>query len=290
MSSAIWWQAARPRTLVAGIVPVAVGSALALRDGAFQPVAAAMALLGALLIQIGTNLANDYFDFVRGADSSDRLGPVRVTQAGLLAPAKVKAGALVCFALAITVGSYLVFAGGWPMLVIGLCSVTAGYAYTGGPYPLAYHGLGDLFVFVFFGGVAVGGTYFLQAHALTSTAVLAAIPVGALGVALLAVNNVRDQPTDARAGKRTLVVRLGTGFGRAEWAVMVAAAFSTPIALWLTGKAGPWVLLCLLALPLAAAPFRLVRRESGPVLNQALAGTARLQLVFGLLFAVGLAR
>ncbi len=290
MTSAIWWQAARPKTLVAGIVPVAVGSALALRDGAFLPFAAAMALLGALLIQIGTNLTNDYFDFVRGADTADRLGPARVTQQGLLAPKAVKAGALGCFALAVAVGVYLVFVGGWPILVIGIASVLAGYAYTGGPFPLGYHGLGDLFVLVFFGLVAVGGTYFLQAQEITATALIAAIPVGALGVALLAVNNVRDAATDARAGKRTLVVRFGTGFGRAEWVAMVAVAFAIPIALWLTGAASVAVLLPLLALPLAVAPFRLVRHQTGAVLNTALAATARLQLVFGLLFAVGLAR
>ena len=286
----IWWQAARPKTLVAGVVPVAVGSALALRDGAFLPLAAGMALLGALLIQIGTNLTNDYFDFVRGADTADRLGPARVTQQGLLKPRSVRAGAFVCFALAVMVGLYLVAVGGWPILVIGLASVLAGYAYTGGPYPLGYHGLGDVFVLVFFGLVAVGGTYFLQAQALTPTALMAAIPVGALGVALLAVNNVRDAATDARAGKRTLVVRFGTGFGRAEWVAMVALAFATPVVLWATGTVGAAVLLPLLAFPLVVTPFRLVRNQTGVVLNTALAATARLQLVFGLLFAVGLAR
>ncbi len=290
MSFPIWWQAARPKTLVAGVVPVAVGSALALRDGSFLPLAAGMALLGALLIQIGTNLTNDYFDFIRGADTADRLGPARVTQQGLLKPGAVKAGAFICFALAVVVGIYLVTVGGWPILVIGLASVFAGYAYTGGPFPLGYHGLGDVFVLVFFGLVAVGGTYFLQAHALTSTALMAAIPVGTLGVALLAVNNVRDAATDARAGKRTLVVRFGTGFGRAEWVAMVALAFAMPIALWATGSASSAVLLPLLALPLVVAPFRLVRNQNGVVLNTALAATARLQLVFGLLFAVGLAR
>ena len=290
MKSAIWWQAARPKTLVAGIVPVAVGSALALRDGAFHPIAAGMALLGALLIQIGTNLTNDYFDFIRGADTADRLGPARVTQQGLLPPRAVKMAAYLCFSLAVVVGAYLVAVGGWPILVIGLASVLAGYSYTGGPFPLGYHGLGDLFVLVFFGLVAVGGTYFLQTHALTPTALMAAIPVGALGVALLAVNNVRDAATDARAGKRTLVVRFGTAFGRGEWVAMVALAFATPIVLWASGTVGVAVLLPLAALPLVVAPFRLVRNQSGPVLNLALAATARLQLVFGLLFAVGLAR
>ncbi len=290
MSSAIWWQAARPKTLVAGVVPVAVGSALALRDGAFLPIAAGMALLGALLIQIGTNLTNDYFDFMRGADTADRLGPARVTQQGLLPPHAVKTGAFVCFALAVVVGLYLVSVGGWPILVVGIASVIAGYAYTGGPYPLGYNGLGDVFVLVFFGLVAVGGTYFLQAHAITPIALLAGIPVGTLGVALLAVNNVRDAATDARAGKKTLVVRFGTGFGRAEWVAMVVAAFAIPVALFAAGQASVAVLLPLLALPLVVAPFKLVRNQSGAVLNNALAATARLQLVFGLLFAVGLAR
>ncbi len=289
MTVSVWIQATRPKTLVAGVVPVAVGSALAFRDGALQPVAAAMALLGALLIQIGTNLTNDYYDFVRGADTGERLGPVRVTQAGLLAPAAVKAGAFTCFALAMGVGVYLVAIGGWPILAIGLCSVLAGYAYTGGPYPLGYHGLGDAFVFVFFGLVAVGGTYFLQAQAITPTALIAAVPVGLLGVALLAVNNVRDFPTDQRAGKRTLVVRFGTAFGRAEWVVAVAIAFATPVALFVAGLAGPAVLLPLVALPLALGPYRTVRTQDGAVLNGALAATAKLQLVFGLLFAVGLA-
>jgi 1,4-dihydroxy-2-naphthoate octaprenyltransferase len=284
----VWVQATRPKTLVAGVVPVAVGSALAFRDGALQPVAAAMALLGALLIQIGTNLTNDYYDFVRGADTGERLGPVRVTQAGLLAPAAVRAGAFTCFALAMGVGVYLVVLGGWPILATGLCSVLAGYAYTGGPYPLGYHGLGDVFVFVFFGLVAVGGTYFLQAHAITPVALLAAVPVGLLGVALLAVNNVRDAHTDGKVGKRTLVVRFGDRFGRAQWLVAVAASFATPVVLFAAGLAGPAVLLPLVALPLAIGPWKLVRSESGAVLNGALAATAKLQLVFGLLFAVGL--
>ena len=290
MSLAIWCQAARPRTLVAAVVPVAVGSALAFHDGAFRPVLAFLALLGALAIQIGTNLANDVYDFIRGADTADRLGPARVSQQGLLEPKAVRAAAFGCFGVAIAVGAWLVCAGGWPILLIGISSVLAGYAYTGGPYPLAYLGLGELFVFVFFGGVAVGGTYFLQAGSLNVTTALAAVPVGALGVALLAVNNVRDRATDARAGKRTLVVRLGTRFGRAEWMVMVAAAFLTPVLLWSLGLARAEVFLALLALPLAIAPFRLVRDQSGAVLNRALAGTARLQLVFGLLFALGLSR
>lgn len=284
-----WLLAIRPRTLTAGLVPVAVGTALAHAHGLSRWLPALAALLGALLIQIGTNLSNDYFDFVRGADTAERLGPARATQQGWLAPKAVLAGALGCFALAVVVGIYLVAVGGWPIVAIGLTSVLAGYAYTGGPFPLAYHGLGDLFVFVFFGLVAVSGTYYVQALALHSAVWLAAAPVGALGVALLAVNNLRDRPTDAKAKKNTLVVRLGAGFGRAEYAAMLAVAFAAPVGLWLAGWASPWVLLALGSAPFAVAPLRRVFSSEGPALNRALAETARLQLLFGALFSLGLA-
>lgn len=284
-----WFLATRPRTLVAGFVPVAVGSALALRDHVFAPGPAAAALIGALLIQIGTNLVNDYFDFKRGADTGERLGPPRATQQGWLTPSAVIRGAMVCFGLAFLVGLYLVAVAGWPLVVIGLCSLAAGYAYTGGPFPLAYNGLGDVFVLVFFGFVAVGGTYFVQAHALTPLALVAALPVGLLGVALLAVNNTRDQKTDAAAGKKTLVVRFGVGFGKAEYVACLALSALVPPALWLTGTTGPWVMLSWAALPLAVAPLRVLFTQTGAALNAALAATARLQLIFGLLFAVGLA-
>jgi 1,4-dihydroxy-2-naphthoate octaprenyltransferase len=287
---AAWALATRPKTLVAGVVPVAVGTALAYRAGAFQWLPALAALVGALFIQVGTNLVNDYFDFKRGADTSERLGPARATQQGWLSPAAVFTGAMVCFGLAFLVGLYLVWVAGWPLVVIGLTSLAAGYAYTGGPFPLAYNGLGDVFVLVFFGFVAVGGTYFVQAGTVTPAVLLAAVPVGLLGVALLAVNNTRDEPTDRAAGKRTLVVRFGTGFGRAEWAVCVAVSALVPVGLWLAGLATPWVLLSWLSLPLAIAPGRLVFTHSGAVLNEALAATAKLQLVFGILFAVGLSR
>lgn len=285
-----WLLATRPRTLVAGAVPVAVGSALAWRAGAFAALPAAAALLGALLIQIGTNLTNDYFDFVRGADTGDRVGPKRASQQGWLAPKTVLRGALACFGLALLVGCYLVAVAGWPILVVGLVSLGAGYAYTGGPFPLAYNGLGDVFVLAFFGVVAVCGTYFVQAHALSWTVALASLPVGCLGVALLAVNNTRDAQTDARAGKRTLVVRLGPKFGRAEWFAMVACAFGVPAVLAGLGWTSAWVLLSALALPLAISPGRLVASAEGAALNAALAGTAKLQLIFGALFAAGLTR
>jgi 1,4-dihydroxy-2-naphthoate octaprenyltransferase len=285
-----WFLAVRPKTLVAGVVPVAVGSAVALREGRFHPLVAFAALVGALFLQVGTNLANDYYDFKRGADTAERLGPPRATQQGWLKPSSVLAGALACFGAAFLVGLYLVRVGGLPIVVIGLASIIAGLAYTAGPFPLAYHGLGDVFVLVFFGFVAVGGTHFVQAQTVSSVSLWAALPVGLLGVALLAVNNIRDAKTDAAAGKRTLVVRLGTRFGRAEWLACVVVSALVPVALWLTGEATAWVLLPLLSLPWAVPPGRLVMKAEGAALNQALAGTARLQLVYGLLLAAGLTR
>lgn len=287
---AAWALATRPKTLVAGFVPVAVGLAVAFKLGRLEWLPALGTLVGALLIQIGTNLFNDAYDFKRGADTTDRLGPPRATQQGWLSPEAVMRGAIGCFALAFVVGLYLVSVAGWPLLVVGVVSLLAGYAYTGGPFPLAYHGLGDVFVLVFFGLVAVGGTVFVQTQTVSVLALLAGVPVGALGVALLAVNNVRDAKTDVLANKRTLVVRLGVGFGKAEYVTMVMVAMLVPVGLWLSGLSSPAVLLALLSLPLAAPPLRLLFTTTGPALNQALAGTARLQLVYGVLFAAGLTR
>lgn len=283
-----WVMAARPKTLTAALVPVLVGTALAHGLGVGRWLPALMALVGAMFIQVGTNLTNDYYDFKKGADTEERLGPVRVTQSGLISPGMVLASAVGCFGLAVVTGIYLVVVGGWPIVAIGLASVAAGYAYTGGPFPLAYHGLGDVFVFVFFGLVAVTGTYYVQALEVGAAAWWAAIPVGALGTALLVVNNLRDASTDVKAGKRTLVVRLGTGAGKAEYVLLLVASYATPLAMWGLGLASPWVLLALLSAPLAVPPLRLVLGEQGAALNPALGGTARLQLVFGLLFSLGL--
>jgi 1,4-dihydroxy-2-naphthoate octaprenyltransferase len=285
----VWLLAFRPRTLVAAVVPVAVGTALAHREGAARPGVALAALLGALLIQVATNLVNDYYDFVRGADTAERVGPTRVTQAGLIAPEQVLGGAKLCGLLALAVGSYLTSVGGWPIVVIGLLSLASGYAYTGGPWPLGYHGLGDLFVFVFFGLVAVAGTDYVQTGALHPLALWAAVPVGTLCTALIVVNNLRDAATDARTGKRTLAVRLGERFARWEYTALVAAAFALPAALVALGLLRAPALLPLLAAPLALEPLRRVWRERGAPLNQALASTARLQAAFGLLWAIGLA-
>jgi 1,4-dihydroxy-2-naphthoate octaprenyltransferase len=283
-----WVMAIRPKTLTASLMPVSVGTGLAFGAGVGRWLPALAALLGALLIQIGTNLTNDYYDFKKGADTAERLGPVRVTQSGLIAPGTVLAAALGCFGLAIVSGIYLVWVGGWPIVAIGLTSVLCGYAYTGGPVPLAYHGLGDIFVFVFFGLVAVTGTYYVQALTVSPAAWYAAIPVGALGTALLVVNNLRDAHTDVKANKRTLVVRLGTGAGKAEYLVLLAASFATPFVMYGLGMASAWVFLALLSTPLVVGPLKLVMRAQGAALNAALGGTARLQLVFGLLFALGL--
>jgi 1,4-dihydroxy-2-naphthoate octaprenyltransferase len=285
----VWIQAIRPKTLTAAVVPVLVGTGLAYAHGGARLAPALAALVGALLIQIGTNLTNDYYDFKKGADTAARLGPPRVTQQGLIPPGHVLTAALGAFALALLVGLYLTWVGGWPILVIGVASVLSGYAYTGGPFPLGYHGLGDVFVLVFFGFVAVGGTYFVQTGSVTPAVWLAGLPVGALGTALLAVNNLRDVDTDVTAGKRTLAVRFGRSFARGEYGTLLVVAFAAPALMKALGLAGTEALLSWLAAPLALGPLRGVMNEQGVALNVALHGTARLQLGFGCLFALGLA-
>jgi len=284
----VWIQATRPKTLTAALVPVMVGTALAVRHGVARPLPAFAALAGAMLIQVGTNLTNDYYDFKKGADTAERVGPQRVTQAGLVAPARVLGAALASFGLAVAVGLYLAWVGGWPIVAIGVASVLSGYAYTGGPFPLGYNGLGDLFVMIFFGFVAVCGTYYVQALTLPWVAAVVAVPVGAIGTALIVVNNLRDADTDARVGKRTLAVRFGKAFARAEYASLLFAAFAAPVVLFATGEPGAWTFLSLLAAPFAWEPLKTVFTAEGAALNAALHGTARLQLVFGLLFSLGL--
>jgi 1,4-dihydroxy-2-naphthoate polyprenyltransferase len=281
--------ATRPRTLAAGVVPVAVGSSVAFREHHYSMTTALVCLACALLIQIGTNLFNDYFDFKSGADTSERLGPARATAQGWLQSREVFAAATLSFALAFVSGLYLVSLTGWPLLGLGLICLAAGFAYTGGPFPLGYNGLGDLFVLVFFGCVAVCGTAYVQLQYVPVLALWASLPVGLLGVALLAVNNTRDEPTDKKVGKRTLVVRFGKPFGRAEWKVCVGLSFLIPLVVCGLGLTSMLVCITFLSWPLAVAPLRLVRASDGAELNLALAQTARLQLVFGLLFAFGIA-
>lgn len=282
-----WLLAARLKTLPVGAAPVLVGSAAAHADGRFSLLPALAALLGALLIQIGTNFANDLFDFLKGADTADRVGPTRATQAGLLTTAQVRAGMIAAFAAAVLCGAYLVFVAGWPIVVVGVASILSGVAYTGGPWPLGYKGLGDLFVFVFFGLVAVTGTYFVQAGELSRLSFLTAVPVGFLATAVLVVNNIRDVRTDERAGKRTLPVRFGVGFGRAEYVALVTGALTWAlVTAALSGR-------LFLALPLFLLPeaFAVCRKllfiEPGPALNPLLGRTARLLLLFSIFQSVG---
>lgn len=285
----VWMLAARVRTLPAAAAPVIVGTGAAVGTGDFAFFPALAALLGALLLQIGANFANDLFDFLRGADTAERVGPVRVTQSGLLAPRQVRVGMWAVFGSAALIGLYLIRVGGWPVVLIGLTAILAAIAYTGGPFPLGYHGLGELFVFLFFGLAAVGGTYYVQAGRMEAIAWWAAVPMGLLAVAIIVVNNLRDRETDRAAGKRTLAVRLGERATRAEYAALVAAAYLVPPAMWATGAASAWVALALLSLPLVPVLLRRLRGERGRALNGVLAGTARLELVYGLLFALGLA-
>lgn len=298
-----WLMAARPQTLPAGASPVVVGTGLALGAGVFAPLPAFAALVGALLLQIGTNFANDYYDAVRGADTEDREGFTRVTAGGLIEPASVKRAMYATFGLAILLGTYLVWVGGPAILVVGLSSVAAGIAYTGGPAPYGYRGLGDIFVFVYFGLVAVTGTYYVQAAtrvagvpALTApadlvpmAAVVAALPAAGLTTCILVVNNIRDRETDAAAGKRTLAVLLGYTGSRIEFLLLLGMAYVVPLIFTATGY-GLVTLLPLVTLPLAVSLARTVLTETtGAALNPALETTGKLLFAHSLLFAVGLA-
>lgn len=283
-----WRLAIRPKTLPAAAAPVLVGTAVAISEGHFRLVPALAALVGALLLQIGSNLANDLFDYKKGADTTERLGPLRVTQAGLLSPRQVGMGAGLVFGMAALVGLYLTLIGGWPILLLGLLAILSAVAYTGGPFPLGYHGLGELFVFIFFGLVAVCGTYYVQVLAVSATAWWSAVPVGLLASAILVVNNLRDIASDRAVGKRTLAVRLGVRGARIEYLVLLGAAYLIPLLIWALGSAKGWVLLSWLSLLVARRPVEWVLGQEGRILNRALAGTARLELVFALLLSAGL--
>jgi 1,4-dihydroxy-2-naphthoate octaprenyltransferase len=286
-----WWLvAARPRTLPAAVAPVLVGTALAGADDVFKPLRFAAALAGSIFIQIGTNLANDYSDARRGADTEDRLGPVRVTAGGLMPPRRVLVGTWVAFGLAVAAGTYLAAVAGWELLVVGLLSIAAGVLYTGGPRPYGYEGLGELFVFVFFGLVAVGGSYFVQTEDLPWEAIALGVPVGLLAAAILVVNNVRDVETDRRAGKRTLAVRLGRERAVDAFSVMLSLAYAAlPAIVVASDLVEAWALLPLASLPLALPLWpALASRRDGPSLNKLLGDTGRLLAVFSLLLAAGL--
>jgi 1,4-dihydroxy-2-naphthoate octaprenyltransferase len=284
----IWVMAARPRTLPAAIAPVLVGTALAGAQGEFRPLAFVAALVGSIFIQIGTNLSNDYSDARRGADTEERLGPVRVTAGGLVPPRKVLVATWLAFGIAVAAGIYLVALVGWELLLIGAASILAGVLYTGGPRPYGYEGLGEVFVFTFFGLVAVVGSYYVQTEEVTRLAVILAVPVGLLAAAILMVNNIRDIDTDRRAGKRTLAVRLGRRRAIQLFSATLWVALGGVIGIAF-GEEEPW-----LALPFAAAVLvPLLQRTvatstDGPALNAALARTGMLLAVFSVLLSIGL--
>ncbi len=284
-----WLLATRPQTLTAAFVPVAVGTAVAHAQGGVRVGPALAALLGAFLLQIGTNLANDLFDHEKGADTEERVGPLRAAQAGLLTTDQLRRGMVLSFAAATLAGVYLTVVAGPAVVAIGVLAIASGVAYTGGPYPLGYNGLGDVFVMLFFGFVAVCGTAFVQLGFVPPLAWWASVPVGSLATAILVVNNVRDRETDAKANKRTLAVRFGRGAGVVEYVLLLAMAYLVP-ALLAWGSADPWLFLPWLTLPWAAALTRNLVRLEGPPLNAILAGTARLLLVHGALFAAALFR
>jgi 1,4-dihydroxy-2-naphthoate octaprenyltransferase len=283
-----WLLAIRPATLPAAVAPVVVGTAVARHAGAFDALPALAALAGAVLLQIGANLANDVSDFHRGADTEVRLGPPRVTSLGLLTERQVLVAMWATFALAAAAGVYLTWVAGWPVVAAGLASIAAAITYTGGPWPFGYRGLGELFVFIFFGVVAVAGTYFVQAGEIGRQAVAASLPMGFTVTAILVVNNVRDVDTDRAAGKHTLAVYLGRRRARGQFLLTLAGAYVAAALLWPLAGCSPWVLLSWLSLPLALMPARAVlTRTDGPPLNAALKATARLHIVFGVLLAVG---
>lgn len=285
----IWVSAARPKTLPAAVAPVIIGSAIAyhVNENIHWP-SFACALIGAILIQIGTNFANDYFDFVKGTDTAERIGPTRATQAGLIKPGTMRLAFIAAFAFALAPGAYIIYRGGLPYLAIGIVSIICGILYTGGPYPLGYLGLGDVFVLVFFGPVAVCGTYYLHVLDLTRDVLIASVAPGLISCALLTVNNLRDVEQDRAGNKRTLAVRFGRRFARTEYVLCVAIACVAIPIYFATASRNYWFLmvpvLCALVarFPLAAV----LRSVDGPVLNNALASTGKLLLVFSATFSL----
>lgn len=285
-----WVAAMRPKTLPVGMAPILVGCGFAYRYGVFDPLPAGAALFGALLIQIGTNLANDYYDHKRGADNAQRTGPARASASGWIKPKTVLGAAIAAFGLSALIGLYLVYVSGWPILVVGIVSILSGYLYTGGPYPLGYHGWGDLFVFVFFGIIATAGTYYVQDPTIPHGVVLAGAAMGFLATAVLVVNNLRDIDTDRAAGKRTLAVKIGRRATQIEYLAILILAYAVPIIPVVQGRL-TWIF----ALPAATLPIALylahqVYHHPEPQnLNRVLAGTGALTFLFGALFAIGAA-
>lgn len=286
-SSNPWVLATRPRTLPAAVAPVLVGSCAAFAAGAFVLPAALICLLFALLMQVTTNFANDYFDHVNGVDTEARVGPTRAVASGQITPRAMLAATLGVTLLALVVGLVLISYGGWWLLPVGILCAVCAIAYTGGPYPLGYNGLGDVFAFLFFGPIAVGGTYYVQTGSLDGAALWAGTGVGLLVANILVVNNYRDRDTDAESGKRTLIVRFGRDFGWCQYVVCLVVAMLVPLLIWL-GCGGPaWVLLAWLALPLGLRMAAALRAGQGRELNKLLGKTALLAMLYSVLLSIG---
>lgn len=283
-----WIMAARPKTLGAAIAPVLIGTAMAVEAGGFHGPSALLALLGAVLIQIGVNVHNDYMDFVKGTDTEDRVGPTRVTQAGLVAPETMRRATVVIFGLAVLAGAYLIFRGGWPILLIGVLSIASALLYTAGPFSLSETGLADLFVLIFFGPVAVGGTYYVQALDITPVVIAAGFAPGLLAVGILLVNNIRDIESDRAAGKKTLPVRFGRRFGVGLYAFCLVASGLLPVVLYGWQGAHPWAMMAVVIVPMGVPLIRKLAAEADPAtLNPLLAATGRLLVLYAVLFSVG---
>ena len=285
----VWMLAARPKTLPAAVAPVIIGSAVAFHDLArVHWLSFGCALLGAILIQIGTNFANDYFDFVKGTDTAERIGPTRATQAGLITPGTMRLAYMIAFALSLVPGAYIIYRGGWPYLVIGLISIVCGILYTGGPFPLGYLGLGDIFVLIFFGPVAVCGTYYLHALNLTRDVFIASLAPGLISMALLTVNNLRDVDQDCVGGKRTLAVRFGRGLARVEYIMCVSVACIAIPVYFAVSALDYWFLAAPVAsIVVARRPaLAVLRSTDGPTLNDALSSTGKLLFVFSAVFSL----
>lgn len=280
--------ASRPKTLFAALTPVLVGSALAYSMGSFKPLAAFVALTCAVLIQVATNFVNDLYDFLSGADNEDRLGPTRALASGQITIKEMRLAIIILFCLTFLLGLYLVSLAGWPVLIIGVVSIMAGYAYTAGPFPLAYNGLGDLFVFVFFGLVATVGTYYVQVLDISSVSILVSIPCGALITNILIVNNYRDVETDRNSGKKTLAVILGRKLTRIEYILLLLISFFIPFHLYFEAAYSFWILIPFATLPLAINNVKMLFYLEGKQLNKALEMTARFSFLFGLLFSIGI--
>ena len=283
-----WILTARLETLPAAISPVMLGSALAFHDGFFHIFICIMTALAAVLIQIGANIANDVYDYQKGTDRNDRLGPARATQSGLISPEKMKKAMWQPFALAICIGSYLAFVGGWPIVIIGLASITAGIAYTGGPYPLGYYGLGDVFVFIFFGLIAVSGTYYLQTQTVNELSLWMGAIMGMLSTAILVVNNIRDADTDKLSGKNTLAVRFGKEFSKIQYSTLMLIPFLLPLYIWWNFENELSLLITIFALPISFHLINQIFSLTGSDLNLVLTRTARFLFIFTTLLSAGL--